>query len=256
MSQNLPSQSESSQSLSSPIFASVTPHGQIQKVFDDVFFIQGSVIMAPGFQVSRNMIIVREGRDLTLISSVRLDEAGLKALDELGQVKHLVKLGNYHLGIHNGLDDAFYLDRYQAKLWAMSGMTHKNNLVTDIELLEGGNLPFSKAKFIAIPSSKMPEGVILIEQNQGVLITADSLQNWIADAYFSDIALVKMQKMGFIRPANIGPEWRRVCEPTIADFERIFIEDFECLVPSHGVPIQSGAKKAFLKTLEEVYSHT
>ena len=250
------SQVLSSQSLSNSNFAKVTPHSQIQKVFDHVFFVQGSVMMGPGFQVSRNMIIVREGADLTLISPMRLDEAGLQALDELGQVKHLMKLGNYHLGKNNGLDDAFYLDRYQAKLWAMPNMTHMNGLVTNVELLEGGELPFSRAKFLSIPSSKMPEGVILLEQNDGVLLTADSLQNWLEDEYFSANALAQMQKMGFIRAANIGPEWRRVCEPTKADFERIFLEDFEYLVPSHGVPIQSGAKKAFLKTLEEVYSNT
>ena len=234
-------------------FPVVTPHGQIQTLFDDVFFVQGSVMMAPGFQVSRSMIIVREGTQLTLISPIRLDDVGLKYLDTLGEVKHLVKLGNYHLGAHNGLDDAFYQDRYQAKLWAMPNMTHKHGLVTNVELIEGGDLPFSQAKFISIPSSKMPEGVIVLEQNQGVLIAADSFQNWLGDAFFSENALTQMQKMGFIRAANIGPEWRRVCEPEKADFERILNEDFQHLLPSHGVPLLSGAKAAFHETLKEKF---
>jgi len=230
-----------------------TVHGDIQALFDYVFFVQGSVMMAPGFQVSRNMIIVREGADLTLISAVRLDDAGLKALDALGKVKHVMKLGAYHLGSKNGLDDAFYLDRYQAKFWAMPGMKHKDDLVTDIELTEEGELPFSKAKFMAIPSSKMPEGVIILKKNHGVMIAADSFQNWLADEYFSENSLIQMQKMGFIRAANIGPEWRRVCEPVKADFERILSEGFQHLLPSHGQPLLSHAKSAFSKTLDEVF---
>jgi len=115
-------------------FPSQTPHGEISEVFSDVFFVTGSVDMMPGFRISRSMTILRDGDILTLISPVRLSEAGLKGLDVLGRVENIVKLGSYHLGAHNGLDDPFYVDRYGAKLWALAGMEHKGGL--SILLLE------------------------------------------------------------------------------------------------------------------------
>lgn len=58
--------------------------------------------MMLGIQVSRNMIILLQGHELTLISAVRLNDRGLQQLDRLGQVRHVVKLGAYHLDAKNG----------------------------------------------------------------------------------------------------------------------------------------------------------
>jgi len=234
-------------------YPDVTAHSDIQTLFENVFFVQGSVMIAPNFQISRNMIIVREGHDLTLISSVRLSEEGLKALDKLGQVKHVIRLGAYHLGAQNGLDDAFYLDRYQAKYWLMEGMTSASDSAAHKVLKDNSELPFTGAIFISYPSSNMPEGLILLERNNGILISADSFQNWLADDYFSDNALVMMQKMGFIRPANIGPEWLRHCEPDKVDFDRILTQKFRHLIPSHGVPILQTAKQELQQTVSELF---
>lgn len=234
-------------------YPDVTVHGDIQSLFDDVFFVQGSVMMAPSFRISRNMIIVREGHDLTLISGVRLNEDGLKALDKLGQVKHVIRLGAYHLGAQNGLDDAFYLDRYNAHHWLMEDMTSIVDIAKQKVLKDNAELPFRGAIFISYPSSNLPEGLILLERDKGILISADSLQNWLADEYFSDNALAMMQKMGFIRPANIGPEWLRHCEPNKADFDRVMRFDFNHLIPSHGQPIIDTAKDSFSQTINELF---
>lgn len=77
-------------------FPAQTPHSEIQEIFPDVFFVTGSVDMMPGIRISRSMTILRDGDALTLISPIRLDEAGLKALDALGRVENIVKLGAYH----------------------------------------------------------------------------------------------------------------------------------------------------------------
>ncbi len=158
-------------------YPAATPHYKIEEIFEDVFFVTGSVVMAPGFQISRNMIIVRSGTALTLISTVRLDDEGLKALDTLGKVEHVIKLGSYHLGAHNGLDDPFYVDRYDAKLWAMSGMKHIEGLETSYTLINSGELPFKGASIFAFETSKMPEGLLLIDKAGGILVACDSLQN-------------------------------------------------------------------------------
>jgi len=53
------------------------------------------------------------GNALTLINSIRLDDAGLAQLDALGLVAHVVKIGSIH-----GRDDAFYKAHYGATFWA------------------------------------------------------------------------------------------------------------------------------------------
>jgi len=98
------------------------PHGEIEEVFPDVFFVTGT--SRPDFggdalQFSRNMTIVRDNGDLSLINTVRLDDAGLARLDSLGRVTNVVKIGVFH-----GIDDAFYLERYDAKQWALPNVEH------------------------------------------------------------------------------------------------------------------------------------
>jgi hypothetical protein len=44
-------------------------------------------------------------------------------------VKNIVRIGAFH-----GRDDAFYRDHYDARLWAMKGMSYENGLSPDIEL--------------------------------------------------------------------------------------------------------------------------
>ena len=61
------------------------PHGDLEEVFDDVFFVTGTSKPEFGgvtWQFSRNMTVVREGASLSLINTVRLDEAGLAALED------------------------------------------------------------------------------------------------------------------------------------------------------------------------------
>jgi len=230
-------------------FPPATAHGEIREIFEDVFFVTGSVLMVPGMQLSRNMIILREGDELTLVSTVRLDEEGLKSLDALGQVKNIVKLGAYHLGAHNGLDDPFYVDRYSAKLWALEGMAHNAGFQTTNLLRTGEEMPVRDASLFVYESSKMPEGMLLLEKNNGILIAADSLQNWAkTDEYFSELAATRLTQAGFIKPANIGPEWLRTCQPQPADFAKVLQLEFAHLLPSHGSPILKEAKAQFTHT--------
>jgi len=76
---------------------------------------------------------IRDGNALTLINSIRLDDAGLAQLDALGRVTNVVKIGSLH-----GRDDPFYKARYGATFWAAPGMVHEHGLVADRELTPGG----------------------------------------------------------------------------------------------------------------------
>lgn len=229
------------------------PHGEINEVFPDIFFVTGSVDMMPGIRISRSMTILREGNVLTLISPIRMDEGGLKALDTLGRVENIVKLGAYHLGAHNGLDDPFYVDLYNAKLWALDGMDHKAGLTADHILRPGGELPVSDVSLFVYDSSKMPEAMFLLNREGGIVIAADSLQNWAeVDEHFSEAAATAMAKAGFIRPANIGPEWLRHCAPDFAEFDKVAKLAFKHLLPSHGRPLLDTAKADLVARFSEL----
>ncbi|MEM7538485.1 MAG: hypothetical protein AAF639_40330 [Chloroflexota bacterium] len=228
-------------------------HGDIEEVFENVFFVPGSVVMAPGMRLSRNMIIVRDGTSLTLVSALRLNEDGLRKLDSLGAVEHVIKLGDYHLDFKNGLDDPFYLNRYQAKYWTMPGTKHRNGLETSNPMTPGGDLPFSGASLFSYKTSKMPEGLLLIEREGGILISADSLQNWEPDDFFSPIAKVVVRLGGYFRPANVGPAWLKKCQPEASDFVQVKALEFRHLLPSHGKPLRNTAKEDFTRTFKELF---
>ncbi len=235
-------------------YPKASKHGRIEEIFEDVFFVSGSVQMAPGIRMSRNMIIVREGTSLTLISALRLNEKGLHELDALGQVKHIIRLGDYHLDFRNGIDDPFYVDRYQASYWTMEGMNTRNGLISSHLMVSGGKLPFSNAFFFSYETAKRPEGLILLNQNKGILIAADSLQNMVLDRFFSPIAKIIVRLGGFLKPANVGPAWLKKCKPEKSDFVKVKGLNFAHLIPSHGRPIINTAKEEVSKTYNKLFN--
>lgn len=234
-------------------FAPAMPHGAIQEVFPDVFFVTGTmqtVLMGAHWHFSRNMSIVRDGRALTLINTVRLDEAGLAALDALGEVKHIVKIGALH-----GLDDAFYKSRYpNASFWALPGMPHAEGLTADKELTVGGELPFAGASLFVFEHTKLPECILRIDREGGILVACDSLQNWVGpDAFFSDESRKMMTDMGFFQSANLGPVWMQVNEPKAPDFARLHDVPFKHALCGHGVPLKDKAQELFQARFKQVF---
>lgn len=233
-------------------FKPVMPHGDIETIFPDTFFVTGTTrpeYMGQTWQFSRNMTIVRDGSALTLINSVRLDDAGLARLDELGKVAHIVKLGAFH-----GMDDAFYCDRYGAKQWALSGMQHEADHGTDQELAPGGPTPFSGCSVFVYETSDTPEGLLLIDREGGILVSCDSIQNWAeVDRFFNDDSAQKMTSFGFIKAANVGPGWRQSANPEASDFARIKSLPFRHLLPAHGTPLRDKAKEALSATFAELF---
>ena len=232
------------------------PHGEIRELFPDVFFVTGTMSM-PGpipVRFSRNMTVIREGKRLVIINSVRLDDAGLKELDRLGTVTDVIRLAAFH-----GMDDPFYKERYGAKSWTVQGQRYVSgfNYATsaiyhqaDEELHDASNLPLAGAKLYVI-GSKPPEGLLWLEREGGLWISGDCLQNWRSpDAYFSLLARPMMRAMGFIKPHNVGPAWHKRTRPPLDSMLGILDYDFEHVLPAHGEPVQGGAKAGYRPRIE------
>ena len=138
-------------------YSPVWPHGDIVKEFEGIYVVRGTNITHfedMKIQHSRNMTIIENNGDLTLINTVRLDEKGLRELDKLGTTKHVISIGAFH-----GRDDSFYLDRYQAKLWTVQANSsyHTVHYLNDTD-----ELPIKNGNFFMFKNASCSEGFIYI----------------------------------------------------------------------------------------------
>jgi hypothetical protein len=229
------------------------PHGEIEEVFKDVFFVPGTMkneFFGSMWQFSRNMTIVRENGKLTILNSVRLNDDGLATLDKLGQVVNVVRLGDMH-----GMDDPFYIDRYKAIFWALPGMNIQEGLKIDKELKEGGEMPFGDCTLFEFKSVKRPECILRLDRAGGIMIACDSLQNWIEpDQFFDGETIATMQKMDFFKTANLGPAWMHESQPQASDFVLLKQIPFEHALCGHGYPLLNNGQKEFQKTFKEIFN--
>jgi hypothetical protein len=231
-------------------------HGELREVLPGLHVVTGTVKL-PGampIRFSRNMAVVRQGERLVLVNSVRLDDAGLAALDKLGKVTDVVRLAGNH-----GSDDPFYAEHYGAKVWVVKGQRYTAGFETSSpntyftphhEMEASSALPIEGAKLFVI-DAKPPEGMLVLAGHGGVVISGDCLQNWAtADEYFSWLARPMMKMMGFIKPHNVGPAWLRGCKPPKAQLRAILDLEFANVVPAHGAPVIGDARERYRAALE------
>jgi len=234
------------------------PHGDIREVLPGVHFVTGTMTM-PGplpIRFSRNMTILREGDRLVLVNTVRLDETGLAALDALGKVTDVIRLAGNH-----GMDDPFYRDRYQAKVWAVRGQRYTAGFDTnapdvylepDVAIDASTELPLAGARVYTF-GSKPPEGMLVLERHGGTIVSGDCLQHWAEpDAYFSFLAKPLLRVMGFIRPHNVGPGWLKQCKPPKEELRGILDLEFANVLTAHGAPVVGGAREHFRPAIARV----
>ncbi len=243
-------------------FPAARRHGQLEEVLPDVFFVTGGMAM-PGLlpiRFSRNMVVVREGSRLVLINTVRLDDAGLEALDKLGKVSDVVRIAGNH-----GMDDPFYADRYGAKVWAVKGQRYTAGFdanqtnayfTPSVEMDATTELPIDGAKLYVIGSTP-PEALLVLDRHGGTIIAGDCLQNWAApDVHFSWLARIAMKRMKFIVPHNIGPAWLKQGKPPKQHLRGILDEKFANVLPAHGTPVIGGAAELFRPVIERASANS
>jgi hypothetical protein len=236
-----------------PTFPEQLPHGDIQEVFPDVFFVKGQnkfEAQGTNLQFTRAMTIVRDGEDLTLVNTVRLNDDGLRALESLGKVKNAVRIGANH-----GRDDAFYSDHYNVPVWELAGTQQNRPLKSEATLVAGNEGPIEGASVVVFDSISASEAVLFLNRSGGILISCDSLQNMTGpDEYFDAPSAEIMKKNGFFRAGNIGPVWRARLQPDVTDFNRILALNFKHLLLSHGDPLLNDAHVVISQTVADIYS--
>lgn len=228
------------------------PHGDLQEVFPNIYFVMGTNITTHEgmeLQHSRNMIIIKNNDELTLINTVRLNERGLSTLDALGKVTNIVRIGAFH-----GRDDAFYLDLYSAKLWALKGMINEQNS-TAVELRVDDRMPFPDCSLFIFESSIHPEGLLHVNREGGILITCDSIKNWTSsDSYFSKQTATLYETLGFFGSATISKIWQQACNVDAEDFAKLKLLSFQHLLSAHGEPLLYQAKEQVLNSIKNEFA--
>lgn len=218
------------------------PHGPIQPIGDGVYVVTGEMRIAPLVQIPRNMVIVADEGELTLINAVRLSKAGEAALARLGTVRHVVKLGASH-----DRDDPYYTERYAPRFWALPGASHREPLTVDGDLTEDApRFPLPRMRLVRF-SGRRPEAALFVPRFGGILVTCDSLHTFGSFSGYSRAARAGLWTLGFRRaPVIVPPTWLRwVAEDRAAlarDFERVLELPFEHLIAGHGEPLLTVAK--------------
>lgn len=221
-------------------YAPVHPHQPLQQIFPEVYLLRGSIKAGPGARINRNMVVLKQGHELVIVNAVRMDEHELARLDALGKVTHVIRLGDFH-----GMDDQFYLDRYEAKLWSQQGHVTYPQLVPSYLIETESYPPVNDAEFFIFRRAHHPEAAILLKSHK-LLITTDSIQYWSDWLYITPLARVASFFMGFHKGLLIGGPWlKRVTvkgDSLREDFAELLKLDFDSLIAAHGGLLKGGAK--------------
>ena len=242
------------------VIAPLLPHGKIQKVFDNIWFVKGQLKMpfAVPMNISRSMTIIKnkEDNELTLINTMRMSEEALAELETIGKITNVIKLGGFH-----GRDDAFYQERYGAKVFAVEGQTYSRKMKPssdsehgymqpDVWINKNSELPIKNSSLIIFSSCNPPEGILLLEQDGGIIVNSDVLQNTpCADGYENLPMRIMMKMMGFFKPYGIGQGWLKIAKPKKEEILSLLNYEFEHVLPGHGDPVLNKAKEKYAPNL-------
>ena len=234
-------------------YAPVYPHGEVEEIGQDIFMVRGSIKMNPIVRITRNMVLVREGAEVSLINPVRVNDAVLGQISGLGKISHVIRTGAFH-----GVDDPFYVDTFGATMWAQPGGTTYRTPSIDKEIDESTALPFSRATVVTFKFTKQPECVLHIADGSGLLITCDAIQNYGDYSYNNLPARILMPFIGFPKETIVGPIWTKLMSTERGsiedDLRQILALEFDRLMSAHGTYLASGAKVAVERAIEKAFT--
>jgi hypothetical protein len=191
----------------------------------------------------RNMVVLRDRDELTIINSVRLTPDAEAGLDGLGRVRHVMRPGFFH-----GRDDRYYVERYAADFWApLAARANPGPTVTRM-LTEHAELPVPGLRVFLFRQTRHAEVALLLEREGGILITCDALQYYADRKFCSPLARIAMPLLGFKLRLIIGPQWLKAMTPggstLLPDYERLLELEFRHLIGGHGSLLRDSAHAA------------
>jgi hypothetical protein len=234
-------------------YGSIYPHGNVEEIADDVFMVRGSIKLNPLVRISRNMGIVREGNELTLLNPIRLNSEGESQLKALGEVTNIIRLGAMH-----GVDDPYYIDNFKAQFWCQPGGTTYTESPIDVEIGAGSTLPFFNGEIFEFEATVQPECALLLNRDEGLLFTCDAIQHYGDYSYNNLVARLLLPRIGFPKTTLLGPFWLKLMTPEggslESEFRRLLELKFASLLSAHGTLLESGAHAAVERAVDKAFS--
>ena len=152
------------------------------------------------------------------------------------------------------MDDAYYLHRYGAKHWVLPGVSPSPQAKRTGILSEDTALPIPDARVFLFKETVKNEAALFVERDGGMLIACDSVQHWVPSDLMSPLAKLLTRLMGFQKPAQIGPPWRKKQTPQggslRGDFERLASLPFQRLIGGHGGLLESHGPQFLSASIE------
>jgi len=232
-------------------YAPAYAHDPIEVLFENVFWVHGSIKIAPGMTMNRNMIILRQVNDLILINPVRLNLHEEEKLCSLGSVKKIIRLGDFH-----GLDDQYYVDRFKAEFWCQKGQSTYKSPTPNTIIEENTLSPIENSEFFIFSTAKYPEAALLLKDHN-LLITTDSIQNLTNWTHTTFLTKIVLKLMGFKKELLIGKPWIKRVTPKGGsmrdDFDRLLMLDFEHIIAAHGTLLRGNAKSELKQVVNKTF---
>lgn len=237
----------------SDLFPPAQPQDPIVEVLPDLFLVRGSTSFGPG-RISRNMVVIRNNGELSLIGAVRMPPEAEAQLESLGKVAHVVRLCAGH-----GLDDAYTVKRFGATFWAASDTeTTYANPKPDLTFDEGDELPVGSSTVVRFRGILDSEVALVWHRDGGVVITADALQHYDDWHRFNFGGWLFTRLSGFVPGTVVGPMWHRLLSyddaQLRASFDLLLETDFRHAVALHGTFVRDNAKERIIQAVEREFT--
>ena len=228
------------------------PHDPIEEIAPDVFMVRGSVRLNALMSITRNMAILRQNGELTLVNPIRLDAAGERQLRALGRVVRILRLGPMH-----GMDDPYYVDAFQAELWAPGQSEAYPKPKVDRVLTPGTELGLADAELFTFQGTVQPESTLLVKRGKGLLLACDGVQHYGDYRHCSLVARLAMPLIGFPKTTVVGPFWLKMMTPEggnlESEFRRLLGLQFDALLSAHGSHLREGAHESLTQAVDRAF---
>jgi len=139
-------------------YAPAYKHEPIKLLLENVYWVHGSIKMAPTMYMNRNMVIIKEADELYLVNPIRLNEKEERKLKALGTVKAIIRLGDFH-----GLDDQYYVDNFDCEFWCQPKQASYPLPEADHIIASDVRPPFENAEFFIFSKALYPESALLLQ---------------------------------------------------------------------------------------------
>ena len=233
-------------------YAPIYPHGDLEQIGDEIYVLRGSIKLNSIVRITRNMVLIREGDEVVLINPVRVSEGVLQQIARLGKIAHVVRTGAFH-----GIDDPFYVETFNATMWAQPGGVTYTTPSIDQEITEATTLPFSRASIVTFKNTKEPEFALHIADRDGLLVTCDAIQHYGDYSYNNLPARLLLPFIGFPKETLVGPIWIKVMATERGsledDLRQLLNLGFNRLIAAHGTLLESGAHAAVSTAIDKAF---